>query len=487
MSERETSKSSGMPAGVPVPERALREVFYSLRFRLTFWNSVVFWIAIILVLAGVRISMRIALNHEADSQLLEDAEEIRLLISDLYPEESQIKDELRIKTQTHKHRDLFIQLRTLKGEVVWESDGTPRIEFPPPVDDPRKAQFRSGEWHIVHRRIPKESKAHDWSIVIGATLRSVENEVQQLTQTILAVGAFAFLITPLGGYWLAGRATRPLTEIMDTTSRLHPANLDERLPLRGTRDELDRLSATINGFLDRIAGFLERNREFTAHAAHELRSPLAAIQSSIEVALTTDRDPEQYKEMLAEILDECASLTKLVNQLLVLAETDAGIETVKKQDLNLQQLVQRSCEMFRGAAEVKGVNLVTDSPEPVWIQGDPQRLRQVINNLIDNALKFTPEGKIVRVELRSGNNGYPAVLRVKDQGMGIPANELAHIFERFYTVDRSRSRGTGSHGSGLGLSICQSIVTAHSGKIEVTSEVGKGTTFEVTLPKTIPD
>ena len=470
------------PATPLLPGRGLREVFSSLRFRLTLWNSVVFWIAIILVLAGVRISMRLALSHEADSQLIEDAEEIRQVIGNLYPDETRIIDELRIKTRTHKHRDLFIQLRDSSRKTIFQSEGSPAIDLPDATDDPQQAIFYSGAWHIVHRRLPKESRAPEWTIVIGATLRSVENELQQLTQTILAVGAFAFLIAPLGGYWLAGRATRPLTEIMDTTSRLHPANLNERLPLRGTRDELDRLSATINGFLDRIAGFLARNREFTAHAAHELRSPLAAIQSSIEVALTTDCDTEQYKEMLAEILDECARLTTLVNQLLVLAESDAGIETVRKQEVDLLHLVQRSCEMFRGTAETKGIELVLESTGPVRIHGDPQRLRQVLNNLIDNALKFTSGGKSVRVKLEQAVNGSPVLLQVTDEGIGIPTPELDQIFERFYTVDRSRSRATASHGSGLGLSICKSIVEAHSGRIEVDSQVGQGTRFSVFLP-----
>jgi len=464
-----------------MPYGRLRELFSSLRFRLTFWNSLVFWIAIILVLSGVRLSMRLALRHEADSQLMEDAEEIRLVIESLYPEESQIFEELRIKTATHKHRDLFIQIRGSQNKIIWKSAETPPIEIPSASFEKRYQVQNAGAWRLLHFQLTGNSQIPNWTVVIGATLRSVENELQQLTQTILLVGALAFMIAPLGGYWLAGRATRPLTEIMDTTARLHPAHLDERLPLRGTRDELDRLSATINGFLDRIAGFLARNREFTAHAAHELRSPLAAIQSSIEVALTTDREIDQYKEMLAEILDECAGLTTLVNQLLVLAETDAGIQ-VQMQDVNLQPLVLRSCEMFRGTAEIRGIDLIADLPEPVWVHGDPQRLRQVINNLIDNALKFTPEGKSVRVELQASHQGEPVQFRVIDEGVGIPEQELGQIFERFYTVDRSRTRSTGSRGFGLGLSICKSIVEAQSGELKVFSEVGKGTRFEVSLP-----
>ena len=465
----------------------LRELFGSLRFRLTFWNSLVFWIAIILVLSGVRFSMRLAMGHEADSQLREDAEEVRQVIDGLYPEQDQIFDELRIKTATHKHRDLFIQVHDRQGELIWKSSETPQIEIPSPTQGGPYVVQHAGYWLVTHFRMTGGSQVPGWTVVIGATLRSVENELQQLTRTIMLVGTLAFLLTPLGGYWLAGRATRPLTEIMDTTARLHPSNLHERLPLRGTRDELDRLSATINGFLDRIAGFLTRNREFTAHAAHELRSPLAAIQSSIEVALTTDREIEQYKEMLADILDECAALTTLVNQLLVLAETDARIQTVQMQDVDLQQLVTRSCDMFRGIAENRGIDLVAVAPrQPVIAYGDPQRLRQVINNLIDNALKFTPAGKQVRVELESTGSEKPVLLRVIDQGVGIPDHEQEQIFERFYTVDRARTRGTESRGFGLGLSICKSIIEAHAGQMRVVSKVGEGTCFEVMLPSTRP-
>lgn len=469
-----------------MPFGRLRELFGSLRFRLTFWNSLVFWCAIILVLTGVRLSMRLAMGHEADSQLLEDADELRLLIARVYPDEQQIFDEFRIKTQTHKHRDLFIQILDPQQQIKWQTQNAPPgIRIPPLSGGMRKINLDSEPWHLVHFSAADGNPSlPNWTILVGATLHSVEVELERLTQTIFGVGLFAFLVTPLGGYWLASRATHPLAQIMDTTARLHPSNLDERLPLRGTRDELDRLSATINGFLDRIAGFLAKNREFTAHAAHELRSPLAAIQSSIEVALNSDRETEHYKEMLADILDECAGLTMLVNQLLILSETDAGSPGAQTQDVNLQRLVARSCEMFQGTAEVKGVRLDCRCPHAVFVKGDSQRLRQVVNNLVDNALKFTPPGKSVTVELLPPVGNEWVILKVIDEGVGIPPEELKHVFERFYTVDRARTRGgPNGRGSGLGLSICQSIVEAHHGRIELRSILGKGSQFEVYFPQ----
>src|SRR5258707_470872 len=161
------------------------------------------------------------------------------------------------------------------------------------------------------------------------------------------------------------------------------------MPLRGTRDELDRLSATINGFLDRIGTYLEQNREFTANAAHELRSPLAAIQNSLEVALNTDRPTDEYKELLGELLDECGGLRVLVNQLLLLAESDAGRLQVATEPVELDGIVRKAYDMFLGVAEAANVNLRIATLDRARVSGDAGRLRQVVNNLIDNAIKFT--------------------------------------------------------------------------------------------------
>jgi signal transduction histidine kinase len=254
------------------------------------------------------------------------------------------------------------------------------------------------------------------------------------------------------------------------------------LPLRGTRDELDRLSATINSFLDRIATYLEQNREFTANAAHELRSPLAAIQSTLEVSLNNDRTIDEYKELLLEILEECESLGVLVNQLLILAESDAGHLQLGTEPMRLDEVVRKAIDMFRGVAEAAEVDLRMDRLDAVRIEGDAGRMRQVINNLIDNAIKFTPAGGRVDVSLTVNATAGQAVLSVADTGVGIPESDLAHLFNRFYRGDKSRHRGKEFRGTGLGLSICESIVAAHGGQISVASIPNRGTTMSVTLP-----
>ncbi len=287
---------------------------------------------------------------------------------------------------------------------------------------------------------------------------------------------------PLGGYLLAGRATRPIAQIIDTTERLHPSCLQERLPLRGSHDELDKLSRTINGFLDRIAAYVQQGREFTANAAHELRSPLTALQSSLEVALNADRTVDEYKEMLATLLEECGHMRVLINQLLLLAEEDSGRIALNPKASRLDQIVASSLEMFQVVAEAAEVELTARKIEPILIRGDGNRLWQVVNNLLDNAVKFTPSSGQIVLECRLDESTRQAILVVKDTGIGIAGEDLPHIFERFYQGDKARQREKPSRGTGLGLSICESVVAAHGGTIEVVSTPGAGSTFTVRLP-----
>ena len=321
-----------------------------------------------------------------------------------------------------------------------------------------------------------------YTVRVGASLAMVDNDVSTLTRLMMAAGIVILFVAPVSGYWLAGRATRPLGRIITTAARLRPSHMEERLPIRGTLDELDQLSLTINHFLDLLGDYLERNREFVANAAHELRSPLAAVQSSVEVTLNTDRSVAEYQDLLGEIADQCGQLRVLVNQLLLLAESDASRFPPETRPLRLNQVLEKSLDMFRGAAEERGIELTADMRGEINIEGDSDRLRQVVNNLIDNSLKFTPRGGQVVVTLSQDPVHSHAVIKVADTGMGISPADLPHVFERFYRGDKSRQRENLTYGNGLGLSICRAIVTAHGGTIRADSSPGRGTTFTVLLP-----
>jgi heavy metal sensor kinase len=372
-----------------------------------------------------------------------------------------------------------VRLIDSKGEVLLQTGEPPNLDRGETVNPPR---FMSVDGYRMASRPVARAGIPAFNVQVGASLATLENDMARLTRLMMAAGFVILFVAPLSGFFLAGRATRPLGEIISIAERLRPSRLEERLEIRGTGDELDRLSLTINHFLDQLRDYLQRHREFVDNAAHELRSPLAAVQSAIEVTLNTDRTTEEYQEMLGEIADECGQLRVLVNQLLLLAETDGQRFEVARLPVRMDRLVERSADMFRGAAEERGVRLAVSGGDPVTIAGDADRLRQVINNLIDNSLKFTPPGGHVLVTVRADEAQGEAVLRVTDTGSGITAEDLPHVFERFYRGDKSRQRESYTSGNGLGLSICRSIVAAHGGSIEVESSLGKGATFVVRLP-----
>jgi signal transduction histidine kinase len=317
---------------------------------------------------------------------------------------------------------------------------------------------------------------------VGVRLDQFNADLAKVTRIIVLAGAAILLIAPLSGYWLAGRATRPLAEMFQTAAGLHPDNMMERLPVRQTGDELDRLSVTINGLLDRLADYLHRKRDFIANAAHELRSPLAAIQTSVDVALNSERSITEYQDLLGDVRSECGDLVALVNQLLFLAESDAGNLEPGGETVRLDRIVSQSIEMFRGHAEQRGIDLRFTHLAEVAVVGSASHFRQIVNNLIDNALKFTQAGGATFVDLRIAPSSGEVVLEVADTGAGIAPADLPRVFDRFYRADKSRRRDEAVSSNGLGLSICQSIVHAYRGSILVDSTQGKGASFRVVLP-----
>jgi heavy metal sensor kinase len=454
--------------------------FGTLRFRLTFWNTAVLWLLGAATLVGLREGLRYTLSNELSRLLAEDATEVGLVVERFHPDAAAIAGALERKARSHTDRDWFGQVLTPAGGVVSESPGVPALDWPLA---PGPRPFDRDGYRVTERPLDRPGLP-PLVVRVGSGLRFVTEDVDTLTRVLLLAGGVILLVAPLTGYWLAGRATRPVRTIIATTGRLRPNALAERLPLRGTGDELDRLSATINGFLDRIADHLTRQRDFVANAAHELRSPLAALRTSVEVALERERTPAEYQELLADLAEEATALSGLVNQLLLLAEGDADRLKPGRATVPLDALAARAVDMFQGVAEQNGVGLALTAA-PVAVRGDAAHVRQVIHNLVDNAIQFTPAGGRVDVEVGPGAAGR-AVLTVRDTGVGIAPADLPHIFDRFFRADRARSRGGGPRGTGLGLSICQTVVTAYGGRLAVDSAPGRGTTVTIDLPRADP-
>jgi heavy metal sensor kinase len=281
----------------------------------------------------------------------------------------------------------------------------------------------------------------------------------------------------LGGWVLARRSLAPVGYIAAKARSITSNNLDERLATRGTDDEMDHLIRTINEMIARLENSFKRIAEFTADASHELKTPICALRGEAEVLLSKRRPLEEYQEGLAHFIERFDQLNRMVNDLILLSKFDSSQVELKMASLRLDLLVQDIGHLFKILAEQKGIDLRMDRVQEVTIVGDKVRLQQLFTNLIDNAIKYTPEGSIQITIEKDGEN---AVVQVRDTGIGIPPEEQEKIFKRFYRVDKSRSRESGC--VGLGLSIAEWIVHAHRGRIEVESELNRGSTFTVYLP-----
>jgi signal transduction histidine kinase len=304
-------------------------------------------------------------------------------------------------------------------------------------------------------------------------------------------GTVALLAAAIGGYWLAGKALRPVKMITQMANEINATDLRRRLHLK-RRDEFGALAATFDQMLARLEAAFKRQTQFAADASHELRTPLTIIDLDIHRALTQLHTPEEYQQVLQQIQAENEQMTYIVNNLLTLARADTGQLVLQRQEVDLSDLALASVERLLSFAQQTHVALSTGELPELLVSGDPQYLSRMLMNLIENGIKYTSGiGTRVHVALACEQERW-AVLRVQDDGSGIAEEHLPYLFERFYRVDKARARrseqtgaasgGQEPGGTGLGLAIVQWIVQAHGGEIRVESQPGSGSTFEVRLP-----
>lgn len=461
----------------------------TFRFRVMAWLFIIIVAMMVLSTVLIQAIVRRSIYEDFDRQLSAEIEEIHLAIRDLSPDRVPtpprfteefvaLRNFLERRARGRAYLHWFIRLYDTRGEEIYQSDA--EVPPPPPPQRQRERTFKENttlRW--AEAAYPDFDRAWLW-IQVGRSRVALQEDIDLLNFTLTLRAVVLLILAPIGGYFVARQVTEALAQIIGTASRLEPENLSERLPIRGTGDELDQVSATINGMLDRIAEYLDKNREFVANAAHELRSPLTAIRSSVEVALNRPRSSEEYVNVLSELLEEVIALSTMVNRLLLLAEGDAGRLAPGTQRAHLERVVRETLEMFQPVAELHGVELKLTSETPAEIAADEANLRHVVRNLVDNAIKFSPAQSQVEVSLRTA--GPWAILNIRDHGEGISPEDLPRLFRRFFRGDKARHRTKGRTGTGLGLSICQAIVTALHGEIRVDSVPGKGSTFIVELP-----
>ena len=315
------------------------------------------------------------------------------------------------------------------------------------------------------------------AVVVGRSTADMKGVLGTFVYVLASSAGVIVLLAGIGGLFLANRALKPVDRITRTARAMGEKNLSDRIEVVSD-DELGRLAATLNQMVERIEAAFDRQRRFTADASHELRTPLAVIQAESTLALSRERDEDEYRKSLTLISQEAAHMTAMVSKLLFLARSDDNREPLNLEEVNLKETMTELSSDLEALAAEKGLQSRLGEMEDLTVKGDRTKLRQLFLNLLENAIRYSPVGGTITSSVVRSNNS--AVVRVSDTGTGIPEEHLPRIFERFYRVDKARSRADG--GAGLGLAIAKHIAEAHGGKIDVESQVGKGSTFSVSLP-----
>jgi heavy metal sensor kinase len=316
-------------------------------------------------------------------------------------------------------------------------------------------------------------------VVVGVDTTAAKGDLARFRRTVFLAGAAALLLALLGGWFLVGRLLDPIRRMTEAAEAISSTDLSRRIDIGSTETELGRLAGTLNSAFDRLADAFDRQTRFTADASHELRTPVSIVVSNAECGLRRDRTSEEYRESLEHCLRAGRRMTGVVDGLLVLTRADAGELVLSREPVDLRALVSETVDFLRPLAGDHGVTVsLSADAEPAMLSGDAERLRTAVGNLVSNAIRYNRENGRVDVTLLREEGEL--VLIVSDTGVGIPEEARARVFERFFRVDRARSRDAG--GSGLGLAITKLVVEAHGGRISLTSEEGAGTTVTVRLP-----
>ncbi len=347
------------------------------------------------------------------------------------------------------------------------------------------------DWHIWLNNIPRPFPEYitegnrreifqilpsNEEIIIGCSIASELTELHRTALQLKFVGGIILFIGLAGGWWFVSRALRPIENISAAAVKISAGDLSQRINVAEAESELGQLAAVLNSTFARLESAFAQQKQFASDAAHELRTPVAVILTQTQTALTREREARDYKETIEACQRAAQRMKKLISSLLELARLDAGQTKLKRQQFDFSKTVEECIELIRPIADEHNIK-ISSRLEPLKINGDAMRLAQVVTNLLTNAIKYNKPDGNARVKLES-QNGL-AVLTVSDTGNGISAEDLPHVFKRFYRGDKSR---TGANSSGLGLAICKAIVEAHGGTIEASSTEDVGTVFTVRLP-----
>ena len=460
--------------------RSYATLLSSIRIQLMLWYAVIFGAGAIVFSVYLVTQLQTGIYREFDNSLLHAAQ----AAAGYFEEFGERGDIANGALETV--RDIRLgraATAILKGHEVLAASDPKLLRISPAEFDPAGENtpvFRTdtaADLRIV--QIPVKLFGSIYTVMAAEPPEAVHSQVASIGRSLYVGLPVMVLLALLGGLLLSERALRPIHVMCDRAEQITVTSLDRRLPIVHPRDELGRLTRVINDLLARLEKSFQIMRSFMADASHELRTPLSVIQGEVDVVLNRERTALEYQESLRILRGQAQRMSRIVNDLLALSRADAGAGAVGVEDLYLNDLVEECC---RAAASLAGRQQLTLKvhvhEEDICVRGNEELLRRMIGNLIDNALRYTPEGGEVDVRLDAVDR--QAILTVSDTGIGIPPEVATRVFDRFFRVDQSRNRASG--GAGLGLAIVKLAAESHNGSVRLRSKVGTGSTFTVEIP-----
>jgi heavy metal sensor kinase len=396
-----------------------------------------------------------------------------------------VKRQAVLESQAAGEKKIFIQLVYPDGRV-FSSSNMSYFSNIPVATEAISRMLAQGE--PLFATVSSPDRNHEIRVVyallgpglivhLGRAMDDLTRIIDAFQRTFVAIMAVLFILAAVIGWFMARRALAGVENVTRTARRISGSSLTERVPVTGREDEIDQLAVTFNQMLDRIQILVSGIKEMTDNIAHDLKSPITRIRGQAELTLVGSGLREDYEAMAASAIEECDRLIEMINTMLFISRTEAGVTRPELAEMDIAALVRDACRLFQAPAEEKGIALGGRGPERLALAGDIRLVQRMVGNLLDNAIKYTRAGGRVDVAVRSPAGGRVEI-EVRDTGPGISATDLPHVFERFYRGDPSRSQT----GAGLGLSFARAVARAHGGDITAVSSPGGGSTFTVTLP-----
>jgi len=468
-------------------------MFSSIRVRLTLWYIGTVGVLILIFAFILYLSLKKTMERSIDISLHTVGEEIEhALLKNPYERWEEILDKER--EEELPIRLMYIQILEIsengKPKIVVKSKTLEENSVPSSQNVFTEAMKGMTSYETVTAKdiseyplrvitLPvKGNTAAPYIVQIGTPLKEIINTLRKLFILLLMSGPILLILSSFGGYFLVRKAFSPVKKIIEAAKKITAEDLSHRIESIGSKDEIGELAETFNDMISRIERSFKQIKQFSSDTSHELKTPLAAIRGEIEVALRKERGREEYKKILKSALEEIDKLQKIIDNLLLLAQVDSQNIKLSFKEIQLDEILLEAFEEIETLAKKKKLSLILKRIDQAGMKGDEILIKRLFVNLIDNAIKYTQEGG--KVEIALEKEGDSAKFTVEDTGIGIPPNKAPYIFDRFYRIDKARSRETG--GCGLGLALAKWIAETHKGKIEVKSKVGEGSIFVVSFP-----